>query len=980
MPGSGATNNKKGGNIKPPAMKAVTVKGKKVETKKLGKKKDPSGTSTVMKKQNAMKASSSAVVTPATKKKKKSAPAAKATVKKKRAASKANISKANASKADASKANASKANASKANASKATASKANASKTKTSTAKDSAAKVNAPKGNTSSVTFSVKKSTAKNSTPANAMKKAHDSGKRQKKEENSAVLDVKHSTSVGVANEEKADAAVKYKYVVYQGEMRTYVEFGDSDSELEDSSGWEPDETDVRMVYTSEDCGAQKFWNKIDELCACIKEDYGHGDEYEQDYMAEYDARFTWQSQVAYKVGKNKDSSSKIFGEASGEEKRHWSGIGPCSFGVPSDYDPEKWNKGMPQDATLVATVLGMMPYCYGTFLPWNLRGYWPLQQVLVYGTERLQTTHCLPAQDEKFFKDVWEFFHERIPAPTSGSASTPLVVWDDPADLVPRTYDTQDRITIKAKVSDSARRIHEQRCRIGMVAEYLFQSQKTVHEFGPIAFDEIAYGYCLNTGPREKLDLENKAEYWYWPEKAMLKRRPHSCTQPLVHPQWHKIFRAEFYRRASFWRNRSNGSGPKWSYLHFRWNWIVSRLKSHYDQSANRMEFPSLPIGFVYDPWSFDPKNDKHVKEEFHDLQQEIRLPGEVHTAPTGAPSVSSSPVTYLPLLYRHLSLRGGRTPESSSAPAAHETTHSDENRSAQERTAPRGSEEEMQTETNDRQHAQEGDNPAAASSASQEDQQGEGPRRSPDPPESADLSQASRSSTEQQLTSTSSAESQVAQRRTAEGEQGNQSETSLHDHEQPEGQELLHSAATSVAQEMQQQDGVQQYRHDSQPENRTESCEDLFLEVLRERVGAKLPEDYWNRQIDMGVDYLEHFLLEMDRNQNARTLHPPERTTSPGGKQKQDWTVYLLMTMATETCGPTVPHRRADTTNKWLLYSSKALATGCHRNDRTFFREVLDFFHEDVPVHRTRRSIFYDEASRTRNAVKGSGGLESA
>ncbi|CAD7960286.1 unnamed protein product [Amoebophrya sp. A120] len=146
-------------------------------------------------------------------------------------------------------------------------------------------------------------------------------------------------------------------------------------------------------------------------------------------------------------------------------------------------------------------------------------------------------------------------------------------------------------------------------------------------------------------------------------------------------------------------------------------------------------------------------------------------------------------------------------------------------------------------------------------------------------------------------------------------------------------------------------------QHHNDTSLESRTESCEDLFLEVLRERVGAKRPEDYWNRQIDMGVDYLEHFLLQMDRDQNDRTLHPPQTATSPGGKQKQDWTVYLLMTMATETCGPAVPHRRADTTNKWLLYSSKALAKGCHRNDRTFFREVLDFFHEDVPVH--RRSV---------------------
>ncbi|CAD7974058.1 unnamed protein product [Amoebophrya sp. A120] len=121
------------------------------------------------------------------------------------------------------------------------------------------------------------------------------------------------------------------------------------------------------------------------------------------------------------------------------------------------------------------------------------------------------------------------------------------------------------------------------------------------------------------------------------------------------------------------------------------------------------------------------------------------------------------------------------------------------------------------------------------------------------------------------------------------------------------------------------------EQYRHDSKLENRTESCEDLWLEILRERVGTKKPRDYWNTMVDMGADYLEKFQAEVERPQEE---------------------VRFLMTMARGMCSPARVYESVGDLAISIRsdYDSDKLRKGCHKSDRAFFREVLDFFHEEV------------------------------
>ncbi|CAD7960520.1 unnamed protein product [Amoebophrya sp. A120] len=136
-----------------------------------------------------------------------------------------------------------------------------------------------------------------------------------------------------------------------------------------------------------------------------------------------------------------------------------------------------------------------------------------------------------------------------------------------------------------------------------------------------------------------------------------------------------------------------------------------------------------------------------------------------------------------------------------------------------------------------------------------------------------------------------------------------------------------------------------IAQHTHDRSIENRTESCEDLFLEVLRENVGTKMPRDFWNTDVDRGLDYLKYFQLETQRESGA-AVHAPDRPAAD-----TEWSVWLLMKMAMETCNPGNAYKRGGTTS-WWMYTSKVLSKGCHKSDRNFFREVLEFFQEDAPM----------------------------
>ncbi|CAD7960508.1 unnamed protein product [Amoebophrya sp. A120] len=641
-------------------------------------------------------------------------------------------------------------------------------------------------------------------------------------------------------------------------------------------------------------------------------------------------------------------------------------------LGQTTALDPDIWT---------VATIMTMMPHCYGNFRAFDLRAMnsWPWLEIDVYETNRLQTTQCLPAEDEPFFKHVLNFFHERIPS-TTNSASTSLVVWEHPLILVPERLEPDGRggwTPISANVSESGRVIHEERCRIGMATEYLFQAQNCVHEFGPTNFDDLPYGYCLDTGPREKLNLDEKPEHW--PEKAIAEeqtRHSKGSTEPLVHPKWHETFRAEFYRRASFWRRGSTGSGAKWSYIHFRWNWIKARLKSHRDQNNNRLDWKfATDVGesFVYKADSFCP-TDESVRAEFASLQQKI-------------------PFARL---------------ENASNPAAHETTTRDENQSAQ--PAPEGSEQEETTQTGATRQAQEhqgsldltkvplsppATSPRPAHSATPERRGGTGPGGPTDvgagtaePSGGNQVQPGAAQNAGSGAKAVFEGNSIPASGSAAASGGGSFSSSSsifalpgtAIDSRSP----ALRPPPTRLA----------ELKVASLDERQTEtvSCENLFVEFLEEQL-AKIPgmeglkpKDFWNADVDHGRDYLQEtnaFFQEYegpsDVVESDSEDEEDEPETTQGGSlvlggvdlreylvPKHDsfprdrWTVRTILAMM-PFCHVDIGAKplkdlvqRYDysywPSAEYIIYSPARLETGCALQDKDFFAEVWDFLHERV------------------------------
>ncbi|CAD7929697.1 unnamed protein product [Amoebophrya sp. A120] len=129
-------------------------------------------------------------------------------------------------------------------------------------------------------------------------------------------------------------------------------------------------------------------------------------------------------------------------------------------------------------------------------------------------------------------------------------------------------------------------------------------------------------------------------------------------------------------------------------------------------------------------------------------------------------------------------------------------------------------------------------------------------------------------------------------------------------------------------------------QAEQDRSLESRTENCEDLFLEVVRERIGNRKPRDYWNPQVDGHSDFLAKFQNRVEPRRRKQIA------------SETDWSVLLLMSMAAETCSPLRSYSTSENGSATLQdrYASENLQKGCHAGDKDFFREVLDFFHAKV------------------------------
>ncbi|CAD7953034.1 unnamed protein product [Amoebophrya sp. A120] len=141
------------------------------------------------------------------------------------------------------------------------------------------------------------------------------------------------------------------------------------------------------------------------------------------------------------------------------------------------------------------------------------------------------------------------------------------------------------------------------------------------------------------------------------------------------------------------------------------------------------------------------------------------------------------------------------------------------------------------------------------------------------------------------------------------------------------------------------------EQHDKDTALARRTENCEELFLEVLREKVGDKRPADYWNAEIDGGCDYVKYFQSQVQR----KPVQTGDQQQLP--PSKMEWSVLFLMAMAVKTCDPPseVAESMLPNYHPWGyadIYRPETLRRGCQESDRAFFREVLNFFHEDAPA----------------------------
>ncbi|CAD7971028.1 unnamed protein product [Amoebophrya sp. A25] len=220
------------------------------------------------------------------------------------------------------------------------------------------------------------------------------------------------------------------------------------------------------------------------------------------------------------------------------------------------------------------------------------------------YMSLRYEAGGCNGIDDRPFFEEVWQFFHSKID--TRGRVGP-----DVPAYVVSRTRPSLDYLqrffgkalpewnpdevaranAAAAAVDEKAdqREAEEYRCRIAMVAEFLFQSETLVGGLEEGDGFPVKHGYCLppaeegetlHLGKREYgLDICSP-EYWY---KSLGDEHP----DVMPRKNWHFHFRDTFRTMARSWpkvdANKRRGNDEQWTYANFRWIWMQhhgNRLK----------------------------------------------------------------------------------------------------------------------------------------------------------------------------------------------------------------------------------------------------------------------------------------------------------------------------------------------------------------------------------------------------------------
>ncbi|CAD7946475.1 unnamed protein product [Amoebophrya sp. A120] len=223
-----------------------------------------------------------------------------------------------------------------------------------------------------------------------------------------------------------------------------------------------------------------------------------------------------------------------------------------------------------------IGIIMAMMPFCLVNYDLSRMAEYsrmaqkWPLRVVQHYTSDRL--AEGCARKDLLFFSQVWDFFHEQSHAAPGGSGTgRSIVVWHDPKLHGGALASGSEWLLPKTQTAYA--NVREHRCRIGMVAEYLFQASPVVSGFSATRF-HVPHGYCLNPKPGNEMPL-------FWPEAQLWKKYRLSAGDSAVPAQWHYEFQKDFRMRANFWLEKSDGSSAEWSYHHFRYMWLLNQWRA---------------------------------------------------------------------------------------------------------------------------------------------------------------------------------------------------------------------------------------------------------------------------------------------------------------------------------------------------------------------------------------------------------------
>ncbi|CAD7950076.1 unnamed protein product, partial [Amoebophrya sp. A25] len=220
----------------------------------------------------------------------------------------------------------------------------------------------------------------------------------------------------------------------------------------------------------------------------------------------------------------------------------------------------------------------------------------------------------CDKDADIPFFEEVWMFFHSKIDTGskinTNGHALYVLPRSRPSVNELKRLFgksfpkrSPEEVASAEAVAAASDKNLEkkeaeEYRCRVAMVAEFLFQNEISL---GGLRFFPVKHGYCIRPEDADSGRLGYE-EYGLALNAPELGHGLNGDEHPDVMPfhKWHYHFRQSFRTMTRRWplvetkKTERRDNDEKWSYANFRWIWMqhhgnrLRMIKEIYQENEN--------------------------------------------------------------------------------------------------------------------------------------------------------------------------------------------------------------------------------------------------------------------------------------------------------------------------------------------------------------------------------------------------------